>query len=316
MGDYCGLVSVIVPVYNVEKYLNKCVESILVQSYNMLEIILVNDGSTDASARLCDEWAKRDSRIIVIHKPNGGLSDARNAGLDIARGKYFTFIDSDDYITVDMIETLVMSAEANSCEIAVCNMIRFSEKGNIAPFYCPTDSETVLLGNDRFETLKQPSVCNKLFESKLFKDIRFPKGKYYEDTFVYHELLFRSKNVVLTGKEGYWYLLRDDSIVGCPQYTDKYFDFIEAVWKRTKFLLEHKIQPYGEEACLSLYVALANAEKYIVKTANNRSLFEQAHCYYKLAYENLMQHKNNVGIKQKIRLIMLKYFPSLHSRIY
>lgn len=316
MKEYCELVSVIVPVYNVEKYLNKCVKSILAQSYEMLEIILVDDGSNDASGRLCDEWAEKDDRILVVHKANGGLSDARNAGLDIARGKYFAFIDSDDYIAVDMIETLVMSAKANSCEIAICNMIRFSENGNIAPFYCPADNETVLLGNHRFETLKQPSVCNKLFLAKLFEGIRFPKGKYYEDTFVYHELVYRSKNVVLTGKDGYWYLLREDSIVGRPQYTDRYFDFVEAVWKRAKFLLDHEVQPYGDEACLSLYAALTNAEKYIIKTENNRMLFKKAYQYYQLAYENLMEHRNGIGFKQKIRLTLLKYCPSLHSKIY
>ena len=316
MKEYCELVSVIVPVYNVEKYLSKCVESILTQSYRMLEIILVNDGSTDASGDLCNEWAKKDNRIIVIHKTNGGLSDARNAGLDIAQGKYVIFIDSDDYITVDMIETLLISAETNLCEISVCNMMRFSETGNIAPFYNPTDRETVLLGNDRFETLKQPSVCNKLFAIELFEGIRFPKGKYYEDTFVYHELVYRSKKVVLTGKDGYWYLLRDDSIVGGSQYTDRYFDFIEAVWKRAKFLIDHKVQLYADEACLSLYAALTNAEKHIMKTDNNRMLFKKAHQYYELAYKKLMEYGNNVGFKQKTRLILLKYCPSLHSKIY
>lgn len=316
MGEYNKLVSVIVPVYNVEKYLKKCVESIVTQTYQNLEIILVDDGSTDASGQMCDGWIAKDDRIVVIHKPNGGLSDARNAGLNIAQGSYYAFIDSDDYISTDMIETMLDSAKNNSCEIAVCNMNRFSEKENYAPFYFPADDETVLFGKERYETLKQPSVCNKLFQAKLFDGIRFPKGKYYEDTFIYHELVYRAKNVVLTGKDSYWYLLREDSIVGCPQYTNRYFDFIEAVWKRAKFLLEHEVQPYGDEACLSLYAALANAEKYIKGSEENNIYFQAARKQYELAYRNLMKQGKDIGIKQKIRLIMLKYLPILHSKIY
>ena len=171
--------SVIIPVYNTENYLRECLDSIINQTFKDIEIICVNDGSTDGSLTILEEYAQKDNRIVVLHKPNGGLSDARNAGLDIMRGNYVSFIDSDDYITCDMIETLLKSAKYNSCEIAVCNMIRFSEKGNTSPFYCPTNKEKVLRGNNRFETLKQPSVCNKLFEAKLLKSIRFPKGKYY-----------------------------------------------------------------------------------------------------------------------------------------
>ena len=193
------LVSVIIPVYNVEKYLKKCVESVINQTYKNLDIILVDDGSEDLSGRMCDEWEKKEKRITAIHKRNGGLSDARNVGLDVAKGDYYVFIDSDDYISPDMIEIMMDSAKRNSCEIAICNMIRFSESGDSFPFYKPATNEQVLLGEKRYQTLSQPSVCNKLFRADLFENIRFPKGKYYEDTFIYHELLFRAKNVVLTG---------------------------------------------------------------------------------------------------------------------
>lgn len=311
-----ALVSVIIPVYNVEKYLKKCVESVLNQTYKNLDIILVDDGSKDSSGKMCDEWGKREKRVTIIHKRNGGLSDARNAGLDVARGNYYVFVDSDDYISSDMIEIMMDSAKRNSCEIAICNMIRFSESGDSFPFYKPVTNEQVLLGEKRFQTLSQPSVCNKLFRADLFENIRFPKGKYYEDTFIYHELLFRAKNVVLTGSDSYWYLERDDSIVGCPKYTVRYFDFIEAVWKRAKFLIEQNIQPFGDEACLSLYAAFSNAEKNIKKTVENKKNFKKAKSQYGLAYKVLMQHGKKISIKQKIRLVMLKYFPALHSKIY
>ena len=314
MGE--ALVSVIIPVYNVEKYLKKCVESVLNQTYKNLDIILIDDGSTDLSGKMCDDWQKRDKRVTVIHKQNGGLSDARNAGLNVARGVYYAFVDSDDYISSDMIEVMVNSMDRNSCEIAICNIVRFTELGDSFLFYHPATGEQILLGEKRFQTLSQPSVCNKIFKANLFDNIRFPKGKYYEDTFVYHELLYRAKNIVLTGSDSYWYLERNDSIVGRPQYTIRYFDFIEAVWERARFLLENDVQPYGDEACLSLYAAFSNAEKNIGKTAENREKFKEARKQYELAYKTLIGKKNSICMKQKVRMIVLKYFPVLHSKIY
>lgn len=310
------LISVIVPVYNVEKYLKKCVDSITSQTYKNLEILLVDDGSTDSSGQICNEFEKNDARIKVIHKKNGGLSDARNAGLDRAKGQYYAFIDSDDYIQDNTIEIMLNAIKKNKSEIAVCNMIRFLEEGETLQFYCPTDHEVLYQGNQRYKTLNQPSVCNKLFEAKLFEGIRFPKGKYYEDTFVYHEVLYRANNIVLTGTDSYWYLSREDSIVGQPQYTERYFDFIEAVYKRADFLLKHDVQPYAKEACLSLYAAIANAESNIEENTKTIEKFSIARKQYTLAYNELMKTKNQIGIKQKLRLMLLKYFPKLHVKIY
>ena len=310
------LISVIVPVYNVEKYLKKCVDSITSQTYKNLEIFLVDDGSTDSSGQICNEFEKNDARIKVIHKKNGGLSDARNAGLDRAKGQYYAFIDSDDYIQDNTIEIMLNAIKKNKSEIAVCNMIRFLEEGETVQFYCPTDHEVLYQGNQRYKTLNQPSVCNKLFEAKLFEGIRFPKEKYYEDTFVYHEVLYRANNIVLTGTDSYWYLSREDSIVGQPQYTERYFDFIEAVYKRADFLLKHDVQPYAKEACLSLYAAIANAESNIEENTKTIEKFSIARKQYTLAYNELMKTKNQIGIKQKLRLMLLKYFPKLHVKIY
>ena len=310
------LISVIVPVYNVEKYLKKCVDSITSQTYKNLEIFLVDDGSTDSSGQICNEFEKNDARIKVIHKKNGGLSDARNAGLDRAKGRDYAFIDSDDYIQDNTIEIMLNAIKKNKSEIAVCNMIRFLEEGETVQFYCPTDHEVLYQGNQRYKTLNQPSVCNKLFEAKLFEGIRFPKGKYYEDTFVYHEVLYRANNIVLTGTDSYWYLSREDSIVGQPQYTERYFDFIEAVYKRADFLLKHDVQPYAKEACLSLYAAIANAESNIEENTKTIEKFSIARKQYTLAYNELMKTKNQIGIKQKLRLMLLKYFPKLHVKIY
>lgn len=309
------LISVIVPVYNVERYLEKCIESICFQTYRHLEIILSNDGSTDGSGEICDTYARKDARIRVIHKENGGLSDARNAGIEIAKGKYFMFVDSDDTITPDTIQRLYSAVTEHSCEIAVCNMVRIYDDGATEPFYNPVDSLTVWEGQQRFETLKQPSACNKLFLAELFHDVRFPKGKFYEDTFVYHVLAHRANKIVLTGHDGYYYLSRRESILGQPKYTDRYFDFVEAVYSRMTYLLEHRIIHYGEEACLSLYAAVSNAEKNLPKTPENREKFKEMAIWYQVAYAHLIK-RADTGIKQKLRLVLLRYAPGLHSWLY
>ena len=309
------LISIIVPVYNVECYLEKCIESICGQTFPRLEIILVDDGSTDRSGPICDEWAMKDPWIRVIHKENGGLSAARNAGIEAASGGWYMFVDSDDTITPDTIERMYEAATAHNCEMAVCNMVRIYDDGATEPFYSPVRELTVWEGQQRFETLKQPSACNKLFRADLFWNVRFPKGKYYEDTFVYHILAHRANRIVLTGHDGYYYLSRRESILGQPIYTDRYFDFIEAVYTRMTYLLEHQVDYYAQEACLSLYAAVANAEKYLAKTADNAMKFEQMHGWYRTACEHLMK-RPDVGLKQKLRLLLLHCCPAVHSRIY
>lgn len=309
------LVSVIVPVYNVEKYVGECIESLIGQSYKNIEIILVDDGSTDSSGQLCDVYAGKDIRIKVIHKENGGLSDARNAGIDSAGGVYFSFVDGDDFLAKDAILKMISGMKEKKCDISVCNMIRYFENGETEPFYIPSNTLKVLNSTDRFETLSQPSVCNKIFKADLFSSVRFPKGKFYEDTYVYHTLVYNAKTIVLTGYDGYFYRSRRSSILGQNVMTDRYFDFIEAVWLRTTFLLKKNIQPYGDEACLSLYAAVANAEKNISRTEENRYKHFDALQKYMVAYKQLIKSKN-ISLKQKIRLWLLRYFPKVHNILY
>lgn len=308
------LVSIIVPVYNVEKYLPKCVDSLINQTYKNVEIILVDDGSTDQSGNICDTYLEKDNRIVVLHKKNGGLSDARNFGIEHAKGDYYSFVDSDDYLKEQTIEYLVDAAENNDCQISVCNMIRFYDDGTNDVFYKPCNNQVILENNDRFQTLSQPSVCNKLFKKELFDGVKFPYRKYYEDTFVYHELCYKANKVALTGYDGYWYLYRKGSILGHEGLNNNYFDFIEAVWLRSTFLVSHNVQPYGNEACLSLYAAVSQAEKLIKKDSGNKEMFKKAFSYYLFAYKQLI--KSNVSIKQKVRLVLLKYLPELHTKLY
>ena len=309
------LISVIIPIYNVEQYLEKCIDSILVQTYRNLEIILCDDGSTDGCGAICDRYAALDSRIRVIHKVNGGLSDARNAGIEAARGSWYVFIDSDDFITPDTIDRMYAAAVSTNSQIAVCNMVRIYDDGVTEPFYRPAEKTTLLAGQTRFETLLQPSVCNKLFRANLFADVRFPKGKFYEDTFVYHILAHRAQNIVLTGHDGYFYLSRRGSILGQPRQTDRYFDFVEAVHTRVAYLLEHQVDHYAEEACLSLYAAVATADHTIPKTEQNREKFVRMRRWYQVACDHLLK-RPDVNLKQKLRLVLLRYTPWLHRRLY
>ena len=304
------LISVIVPVYNVKNYLKKCVDSILSQTYSVLQVILVDDGSTDGSGELCDLLAKCDKRIQVVHKSNGGLSDARNAGIEIAEGKYFSFIDSDDYIEPDMVESLYKLAKSTDCQITISNMKRFFET-----FYEPVNQISVYEADERFETLKQPSVCNKLFLAELFNDIQFPKGKFYEDTFVYHELLYRAERVGLTGKVGYWYLSRKESITGKERYTIRYFDFLEAVSKRMHFLNEKNVKKYGIEACLSYYLAFSSAERYLKDNAGCREKMLNAREEYVYAYKIILS-STDISWKQKVKAALLLYCPKFHSILF
>lgn len=309
------LISVIVPVYNVKNYLKKCVDSIIAQSYSLLQVILVDDGSTDGSGELCDSLAKADTRIQVIHKLNGGLSDARNVGIEFAEGQYYSFIDSDDYIEPDMIESLYWLAKNRNCQITISNMKRFFSDGSIETFYEPVNQVSIYEADKRFETLKQPSVCNKLFSAELFTDIRFPEGKYYEDTFVYHELLYKAERVGLTGKVGYWYLSRKESITGRERYTIRYFDFLEAVSRRMHFFIENDVMKYGIEACLSYYLAFSNAEKYLKNNDECKAKLFRAREEYRYAYKTIIC-STDVTWKQKVKAILLLYCPKIHSKIF
>lgn len=214
------LISVIVPIYNVEKYLRKCIDSILNQSYANLEVILVDDGSPDQCPEICDVFAVQDSRVKVIHKKNGGLSDARNAGIDIAKGDYITFVDSDDFLKKSAIELLFRSLIKNKCDISTCRYEVVYEDN----FYGQDNfenQELVLSAQDAMEDmLYQEHTTNsawaKLYKIELFNGIRYPKGKLYEDLGTTYKLFDRANKIVFNSSQEYYYLQRKESIISSP----------------------------------------------------------------------------------------------------
>lgn len=209
------IISVIVPIYNTHLYLTRCVDSILNQTFKDIEIILVNDGSTDISGAICDEYALSDNRIRVIHKENGGLSSARNAGIDLAVGKYIAFVDSDDYIEHDMYEHLLFACEKHKVPMAVCG--RYVHEGTDIKSVFVLDGGLRLSSAEAIEKLLtwdslDSSACDKLFLRDLFNSFRFPVGKYNEDIFVMTRIIDWAKELYHIGTPKYHYVYRPGSI--------------------------------------------------------------------------------------------------------
>lgn len=225
------LVSVIIPVYNVENYLNNCVESILRQTYNNIEIILVDDGSQDNCVKMLDEFEKRDKRIVVIHKKNGGLSDARNVGLDIAKGNYLMFVDSDDYIPDDCIEYLYNSILMTRADISI-GRLKVTALTNDSE----TNSENIHFLYNRNEGINQLFYANKysvaapgkLYLASLFDGIRFPIGKLHEDLFTTYKVFMKADKIYYGDKLVYYYYHRPGSIM-LSKFSEKRLHIIEAL---------------------------------------------------------------------------------------
>lgn len=210
------MISIIVPVYKVEKYLNRCIESIVNQSYKDLEIILIDDGSPDNCPHICDQWAEKDQRIIVIHKENAGPSAARNAGLDIAKGEYFYFVDSDDYIESDLCARVLACFDKNDVSIVTFDAHIVDEEGHllgstedVRDGVISCDEALLLLMRGRINNY----AWNKMYKRQVFDNIRFPVGRLWEDVAISYKLLLESKHIYCTSEKFYYYVQRSDSII-------------------------------------------------------------------------------------------------------
>lgn len=235
------IISVIVPVYKVEKYLDKCVQSIVDQTYQNLEIILVDDGSPDNCGAMCDAWAEKDSRIKVVHKVNGGLSDARNAGMVIATGEYIGFVDSDDCIAPEMYALMHSRILADGSDIAACGVEMVWEDGTENRMLtrqgnCVLDTSAAMEAVIDESWLKQP-VWYKLYKTELVRDIPFPVGKYHEDVFWTWQAVARANKVSVFDTPCYYYLQRSGSIMG-QKYSLKRLDALEAKCLRHRGICE------------------------------------------------------------------------------
>ena len=229
-------ISVIVPVYRVEPYLRRCVDSILSQTFTDFELILVDDGSPDNCGAICDEYTLKDSRVRVIHKQNGGLSDARNAGIDIAQGNYLTFVDSDDWIHKDYLSYLYLAATESSCAISICKYTRTSSDSMLAEqnfSYSVVDGLSLYKDNHAIGVV----ACAKLYRRAIFGKYRYPVGKIHEDEFLTYKLLYAAGNVAYVDLSLYFYFQNSDSITQ-SKYSIKKLDRVEGLEEQWQFFQE------------------------------------------------------------------------------
>ena len=271
--DEEDLISVIVPVYNVEEYLKKCIDSIISQAYTNLEIILVDDGSTDNCGKICDEYAENDKRIKVIHKENGGLSDARNAGIDIAKGKYLTFIDSDDFVENNYIELLYDEAKKYDADLSIAShKVIYSktcmDKSTNEEF---CSDAKIILEKILYDDGVDLSAWGKLYKSKLFKEIRYPKDRLYEDSATTYKLIDLSNKIAVNSKPVYNYVIREKSITN-NVFSEKKLDLITSTKEMTDFIKTK--YPDLEKACNRrlMYSYLSTLSQLAKSSSDNKEI--------------------------------------------
>lgn len=234
------LISIIVPIYNVERYLNRCIDSILAQTFTNFELILVDDGSPDDCGKMCDDYAMKDSRINVIHKKNGGVSEARNFGIDCAKGEYICFIDSDDFVHKQYLEILYNIAKESDAEMSICSFSICYDSDIVDEIISNVSYEEFsdkYLYDDNFLIHKWANlVCawNKLYKRNLFEQIRYPVGKIHEDNFTYYKLIDKANKVVITEEGLYHYYMSENSI-SRSEFTDKRLHILQAYQEQIEY---------------------------------------------------------------------------------
>lgn len=262
------LISVVVPVYNVSAYLDRCVESLVSQTYQNLQILLVDDGSTDDSGKKCDEWATKDTRIEVVHKENGGLSDTRNCGIDNATGEYITFVDSDDYISEKMIVCLYELLKENAAELSICEPEHIFKKSQ-----CNFSKATKQLVFSKEQAITEmwyqssflPMACGKLYKKDLFDDVRFTVGRRFEDIDIMHELFWRCERIAYSDARLYGYVHRENSIT-TGAFSEKDLDILKVADRILAFSadksesIQKAAKSYAVVAALRIYLNAPKTE--------------------------------------------------------
>lgn len=250
------LITIIVPVYNTEKYLPKCIESILAQTYTNFELILVDDGSPDRCPEICDEYAEKDTRIKVLHKENDGLSSSRNCGLDIASGEYIGFVDSDDYIEPEMYEKMLHTITASNVDLCICRCIAESPAGDFIS-ESPADSEDRVFTRENMldflvhkRLAKYIFPTNKLYRKKLFDHNRYKIGKINEDEAIIHHIFGSSDGTVFTNEILYHYVVRNESIIH-SRVSVKNLDMVDALIDRAEYFLDDQKKQHAASVYIS-----------------------------------------------------------------
>lgn len=311
------IVSVVVPVYNVREYLGLCVDSVINQSYSDLEIILVDDGSTDDSGAICDEYDKMDNRVLVIHKANGGLSDARNAGIVRVTGKYVYFLDGDDRIAYNAIEKLVNFAERNKCDMVQGGF--YYDYGR----YCLYDDRRVKDEDEPFvidrptamaELVKNEYIKNfawgKLYLASIVKKYPFRKGVYFEDSYWQHHIVNETANYGVIPEPLYYYLQRGNSISG--NYSIRNIDLLKGT--EEKFLFVKNKYPELTDMMAERYWDLVCDSALIASRSGDRKLAE-AYSDYRNRVENDYKEEFGKAMKYSVKYRLARHSTGL-LRLY
>lgn len=318
-GVHMSLVSIIVPAYNVEKYIKKCIDSILRQSYTEFELLLIDDGSTDNTSRLCDDLAQQDTRIKCFHKPNGGLSDARNYGLDRMSGKYVTFIDGDDYVSSNYIESLVnMMTVDKDVQIAMLPIQMLSEND------IPDDDlneDVQILSN--IEAMKKMMLrkgishtsCGKLFSADLWMNNRFPIGQNYEDYATTYYVFNHAKKVAYCNNRLYYYIQHSESIMhqSCSVKTLSVLDVSDSV---TKYIENECPECTIEARALQTAVYLKNMQAILNTGIEQYSEYQRRILAKVRENSKLLLKQKQVSKKDKIKILLLLFNKNLFLEIY
>lgn len=306
------LISVIIPIYNMEKYLKKCVWSVINQSYQNLEILLIDDGSKDNSPQICDEFSKKDKRIKVFHKENGGLSDAKNYGLKKARGNYVTFVDSDDWIETNMYEEMMLKMQSENADISICGRYIDYENGKSIKWYNPNemkmDREKSLIYLNSFYKFDMAS-WDKIYKKELFDGIEFPYGKKCEDAYTTYLLFARCKKIIYIPQCFYHYFQRNGSI---SRNLEINMDYIYAADEQMKYI--EKVFQNISWAARTNY-AFSIKSTYQVSIERNIKLNEECIELKKSVKKYTMEVLNNkyISIKKKVTFILFAYFSGLYG---
>lgn len=312
-----NMISIIIPVYNVQAYLDECVCSVVEQSYRDLEIILVDDGSTDNSGRMCDGWAEKDRRIRVVHKPNGGLSSARNAGLDAAKGDYIAFVDSDDFVDKTMFSSLLKAFdEKMDVGVVCCGISQFKDEDYLDtnPFLKLYNRKFTLLEYWRL-ILKHKidnAVWNKIYRRNVIENVRFREGVINEDILFNLEVLQNVSFLIYVPDTYYKYRIRAGSIT--RQANPRLFDFIDNAFFLKKVLLEEMKFPLTAEMEAYIYHEMTNCISTVEKYHSADKYREQKKYCKKYILNHPVRSFGNChwSIKQKVKFFLVSYFPSFY----
>nr|WP_302419305.1 glycosyltransferase [uncultured Romboutsia sp.] len=314
------LISVIVPVYNVDNYLRKCIDSLIVQTLKDIEIILVNDGSTDESIDICEEYKLKDNRIKVIHKENGGLSDARNKGIDIAKGKYISFVDSDDWINPQMLEKLYILASKYEADIVQGDYIKAYDEdiivNNMSENIIKYNAEQILDELYSGNYTKNIVVWNKIYKRELFNDIRFPKGKLHEDEFTTYKILHKANLIIDSNIPIYYYRQREGSIMN-SDFNIKRLDLLEALKERKEYFIQNGL---GKLSCKTEAKLCSLIKIFYIKihssNINDKSyLFKRLNREIRENYLNFIKNKE-ISTKGKLTLTLATLNNKLFYNMY